>query len=255
MDIENEQEISLEPTESVLQLQNIMTARATHSSDHQDDMLYVSLRKTLIGDAGIRQRLPRAVRVCHNLEQFWQFIRQRYSTYAERRDYLQREFEPLLSYLEGLPSNPVDDLLGDILKDFSAEAVQNVWSKALERRKSDPGAAITSARSLIESVCKHILEEAGEKCSNPDQLYQQTVAWMNLAPNQQSEQSFKQLLGSCNSIVGSLYAIRNRFGDAHGRGSFDTSPSPRHAELAVNVAGSLTVFLVRTYFEEEHPRP
>ena len=52
---------------------------------------------------------------------------------------------------------------------------------------------------------------------NPDQLYRQTIALMNLAPNQQSEQPFRQLLGACNTIVGSLYAIRNRFGDAHGR--------------------------------------
>lgn len=252
MAIENEQEVLSEPTERVLQLQNIMTARATHSSDQQDDNLYISIRKTLIRDTTMQQRLPQSVRVCRDLEQFWQFIKPKYGTYAERRDYLQREFEPLLSYLEGLPCNPVDDLLGDILKDFSAEAVQNVWNKALERRESDPEAAITSARSLIESVCKHILEEAGEKHSNPDQLYRQTIALMNLAPNQQSEQSFKQLLGSCNSIVGSLYAIRNRFGDAHGRSSSDTSPLPRHAELAVNVAGSLAVFLVRTHFEKEH---
>ena len=226
-----------------------MSARATHRSEPQDETHYTSLRQALMQDAATRERLPQAVRVCRSLEHFWDFIKSMYGGYAERRDYLRREFEPLLSYLESHSDSPVDNLLGNALEEFSAEEVKRVWDKAIERRKSDPEAAITMARSLIESVCKHILDESGEDYSNSDQLYKQTETSMNLAPNQQTEQSFKQLLGSCESIVGSLYAIRNRFGDAHGRGQSDATPLPRHAELAVNVAGSLAVFLVRTSLE------
>ena len=250
--LEDMPEIPSDTIERVLYLQNIMSARATHSSDLEDDNAYSSTRRALIQDASVIQRLPEAVRVCRSLEQFWQFIKPKYGTYAERREYLQQEFEPLLSYLEGMSSNPVDDLVGDVLEEFSAEAVRRAWDKAIARRESDPEAAITSARSLIESVCKHILDEAGEEeHDSRDQLYRRTIALMNLAPNQQTEQSFRQLTGACNSIVGSLYAIRNQFGDAHGRSRSDTDPSPRHAELAVNVAGSLAVFLVRTSLEED----
>ena len=250
--IDNESEILSERIDSVLQLQNIMRARATHRHEPGDENHYASIREALMQDADTKRRLPQAVRVCRSLDHFWEFIKPKYSSYAERRDYLQREFEPLLDYLENVSSSPVDELLTDVLQEFSAEAVQKVWGKAIERREGDPEAAITLARSLIESVCKHILNEAGEDQSNPDQLYRRTITVMNLAPNQQSEQPFKQLLGACNTIVGSLYAIRNRFGDAHGRVASDTVPLPRHAELAVNVAGSLAVFLVRTNLEEVH---
>ena len=248
--LEDGQEIPSDLIERALMLQNIMSARATHRSEPQDDSVYADVRRSFMQDGAVRERLPEAVRVCRSLEHFWQFIKPKFGTYAERREYLHREFEPLLSHLETMSTNPVDDLLGTVLEDFSAEAVQKLWEKAVESRERDPEAAITLARSLIESVCKNILDEAGEEYGSGDHLYRQTIALMNLAPDQQSEQSFKQLLGACNSIVGSLYAIRNRFGDAHGRSRSDTDPSPRHAELAVNVAGSLAVFLVRTRLED-----
>ena len=247
---EDEHEMSLDRFELALQLQNIMRARATHNHEPEDHIRYVNIRQVFIQDVSTRDRLPHAVRICRSLDHFWEFIGAKYGTYSSRRQYLQHEFQPLLDYLEFDSSSPVDDLLGDVLKDFSAEAVQKVWDKAIERREDDPEAAITSARSLVESVCKHVLDEAGVVPHRPDQLYRQTATLMNIAPNQQTEQPFRQLLGSCNTIVESLYAIRNRFGDAHGRSSSDAVPLPRHAELAVNVAGSLAVFLVRTKMED-----
>ena len=248
---DDEQDMPSERIDRVLQLQNIMRARATPwVPTGRRERLRVHSQSSNTRSRYGNSDYPKPVRVCRSLEQFWEFIKPKYGSYAERREYLQGEFEPLLEYLENESSSPVDKLLGDVLQEFSAEAVQKMWVKAIERREADPEAAITLARSLIESVCKHILNEAGEDQGNPDQLYRQTTALMNLAPNQQSEQPFRQLLGACNTIVGSLYAIRNRFGDAHGRSGSDTIPLPRHAELAVNVAGSLAVFLVRTNLEE-----
>ena len=250
--LDYEQDIPSESIDRVLQLQNIMMAFATGRGQLGDEDQYASIRKALMQGVDTKQRLPQAVRVCRSLDHFWDFIKTKHGTYAERREYLRGEFEPLLRFLEDEPNSPVDELLGGVLQEFSAEAVQKMWVKAIERRESDPEAAITLARSLIESVCKHILNEAGEDQAKPNQLYRQTTTFMHLAPNQQSEQPFRQLLGACNTIVESLYTIRNRFGDAHGRSSSDSIPLPRHAELAVNVAGSLAVFLVRARLEETH---
>ena len=247
-------DIPSDPVEQVLRLKNIMIARATHNHAYGDAELYVSLREALMRNRDVGPRLPRDVRVCGSLGQFWGSIKAKYSRYDERRQYLQEEFEPLPAYLESESTSPVDDLVDDVLTNFSAEEVQRVWKRALERRENDPEAAITSARSLVEAVCKHILDEAGEQYNNQGELkrlYRQAAGSMNLAPDQQSEQVFKQLLGACTTIVGSLYSIRNRFGDAHGRSSSAADPSSRHAELAVNVAGSLAIFLVRTKLEED----
>lgn len=70
---------------------------------------------------------------------------------------------------------------------------------------------------------------------------------MNLAPSQHTEEIFKTILGSCQQVVNSLGTLRNKIGDAHGQGRQAVRPSPRHAALAVNLAGSMATFMVETW--------
>ena len=113
--------------------------------------------------------------------------------------------------------------------------VQECWRKALERRAMDPEGAITAARSLLESVCKHILDETGSRTKTPKNFRNCTclvAGQLNLSPSQHAKQVFKQILGSCQSVVEGLGALRNRLSDAHGKGKAGVRPAPRHAELA-----------------------
>lgn len=106
------------------------------------------------------------------------------------------------------------------------------------------------ARTLLESVCKHILEESHAKYDDsPDinKLYRQTAEELNIAPSQHTEQVFKQILGGCTAVVEGLGALRNRLSDSHGKGRIGVKPAPRHAELAVNLAGALAVYLLATW--------
>jgi hypothetical protein len=68
-----------------------------------------------------------------------------------------------------------------------------------------------------------------------------------LSPSQHSEQIFKQILNGCHSVVVGLGALRNRHGDAHGKNSAAVKPGERHAELAVNLAGTMATFLLQTW--------
>ena len=70
---------------------------------------------------------------------------------------------------------------------------------------------------------------------------------LNLAPEQHVEQVFKQILGGCTSVVEGLGALRNKMGDAHGKNARAVRPATRHAELAVNLAGSMALYLVATF--------
>jgi hypothetical protein len=47
-------------------------------------------------------------------------------------------------------------------------------------------------------------------------------------------------------VVEGLGALRNKLRDAHGKGKKAARPSPRHAELAVNLAGAMATFIVST---------
>jgi hypothetical protein len=101
-------------------------------------------------------------------------------------------------------------------------------------------------------VCKHILDDAGVQYSDDadlPKLWALTAEHLNLAPHQHQEGIFKAILGNCQSVVNNLGAIRNRVGDAHGQGRRPVKPKPRHAELAVNLAGTMAAFLVATWKE------
>jgi Abortive infection C-terminus len=76
---------------------------------------------------------------------------------------------------------------------------------------------------------------------------------LNLAPDQHQQPIFKSILGSCQNIVASLGAVRNKIiGDAHGSRPRAMKPKPRHAELAVNLAGTMASFLVATWQEQQN---
>jgi len=233
--------------EKVETLQNMLIATATGG---RSDTRYEELRREILNNPLTKGGLPRFVHTCRDLSQFWQFIKPKFGTYAERRQYIWAEFRPLLDALESRPNSPVQPSDEQVLSKLSGEAVQTVWHRALERRVSDPEGAITSARALLETVCKHILDDASvtyDDNADLPKLYRLTSEALNIAPSQHTEQVFKQILGGCTSVVEGLGALRNRLGDAHGGGKQRVKPAPRHAQLAVNLAGSMTSFLVATW--------
>ncbi len=83
---------------------------------------------------------------------------------------------------------------------------------AMERRASEPAGAITLARTLLEDVCKWILDQAGETWQDADNflqvLYRKLAKVLKLAPDDHTEPIFRQILGSCQSVVKSLGALR-----------------------------------------------
>ena len=153
---------------------------------------------------------------------------------------------------------PGDAVISEALAAFDEASVHAAWTKALERRATHPEGAITSARTLLETVCKHIIEDAGGSYGEKDELpklYRTAAEHLNLAPDQHTEEVFKAILGNCQSVVNSLASIRNKLSDAHGRGRKAARPLPRHAELAVNLTGTVATFLVSTWRARQGAKP
>ncbi len=229
-------------------LKTILVTRAT--STFGDDDEYRLLRNELLNNAHLKPTLPRFLHSCRNLTEFWSFIQPKFRTYAERREYLRQQFDPILTLLEAPAGFPGDDAVAVALTNVDWEHVQTAWHKALERRQADPDGAITAARTLLEAVCKHILDERGtaydEKADLP-KLYREVAMQLHLSPSQHSEDVFKRILGGCQTIVEGLGSLRNRLSDAHGRGKVGVKPGARHAELAVNLAGTMATFLIATW--------
>lgn len=181
------------------------------------------------------------------------FIKNAAGSYAERREIIRTAFNVVVEHLEGRNRAPSDPNVSDTLQTFDSDGVHAVWTKALARRSSDPEGAITVARTLLETVCKRVLEERAVAFTDRDdlpKLYGLTARALNLAPDQHTEEPIRAILGGAITVVNGIGTLRNRFSDAHGRGGrIPVRPSPRHASLAVNAAGAIAAFLVETHLE------
>ena len=227
------------------------TLRASATNDDCPTGDYEELRKELMSNAAIRQLLPECVIKYRSLSHFWDFIKNKFTTYAERRVFLNEEFSRVYTYLESSPLG-LDSIISKATEEFNEQYIHELWEKALERRENDPDGAITIARTLLEATCKHILDKSEleepykDKDYLPD-LYGKAANFLNLSPSQHTEQQFKQILGGCISIVNGLASVRNRISDAHGGGVTRVKPSARHASLCVNIAGSMAMYLIETW--------
>lgn len=236
---------TLNDFELVQYFQDGLVSRAIGGSF--DDKLFSIVRSKLLGNKSLENLLPKWIKTTRTLDQFWVFIKGRFGTYAERKQFLWEEFSPALNYLESKSTSP---LVESIV--FDEAHIHSQWQKALERKSIEPEGAITSARTLIESLLKYILDEQGIKYNDSaelPELYKEAAKSLNLAPEQHQEQIFKQILGGASSVVSGLGALRNKLGDAHGKSKSRVKPSDRHSELAVNMAGAIAIFLFRTFKE------
>jgi len=164
-----------------------------------------------------------------------------------RRKYIRDEFAPLLDLLESKTTKPIEKHL-----QFDEVFIQLQWERALDRINNDPEAAITSARTLLESTLKYILDTLGFEYKNEadlPNLYKTTSKALNLAPEQYQDQIFKQIHSGAFGVVQGLGTLRNRLGDANGKSLSNIKPCPRHSEFAVNIAGVTVMFLYRTLKE------
>jgi hypothetical protein len=236
------------PLEQARMLENILLAAC--EGNRTSSKPYTQLRSIMLNEPTIKPLLPAFVRTSRDLNHFWSYIKGESGQWEPRRIHVRDAMTPLIDFLEGANRAPVDPVASDVLQNFDADGVHKVWGKALERRHTDPDGAITSARTLLETVCKRILDETGTEYDDKDDLpalYKAVAMKLNIAPSQHTEDTFKRILGGATSVVEGLGSLRNKIGDAHGQGKKAVRPSARHAQLAVNLAGAMATFIVETW--------
>lgn len=245
----NQTDIPDSPLEKAQMLQNMLLENAT--SGTMDENRYLIIRNEFIRDPILNKLLPHFVRSNRSRVALREFFKRFPDKWEQRQAYISKAFTPLLDHLEGKNQAPADSTISQTLASLDKDYVTQAWHKALERRDQDPEGAITAARTLLESLCKLEIDGSGQSYSEKDdlpKLYHQAAQILNLAPSQHTEEIFKTILGGCQQVVNGLGTLRNRIGDAHGQGEKrPTRPGPRHAALAVNLAGSMATFLVETW--------
>lgn len=120
---------------------------------------------------------------------------------------------------------------------------------------SDPDLAIGTAKELVETVAKTILDELGIEYSRNDDLtalVKATRKALKLVPEDVPESAkasdtIRRLLSNLGTVTDSLAALRNAYGTGHGRSANTGGLEPRHARLAVGSATTLATFLFETH--------
>lgn len=133
---------------------------------------------------------------------------------------------------------------------LEATSIHKDFERALSNANVDPEAAITSASSLIESICKAMLDEMGEAYpSNQDisHLFTKVAGKLDISPTVHAEQDVKRILGGLSNIVMGVGSLRTKLGTAHGRGKSHVSVDPAYARLAIGAASTASVFLLERF--------
>jgi hypothetical protein len=125
---------------------------------------------------------------------------------------------------------------------------------------NDPTLAIGTAKELVETCCKTILEARQipfGRSSDLPELIKLTIKTLELAPanipeSNKAADTIKRLLNNLATIANGIAELRNQYGTGHGKAAGSTGLGSRHAKLAVGAASTLAVFLAETH--NERPR-
>jgi len=86
--------------EKIESFQNLLVDIATSGNRPDEEENFKKLRTVLITNNEINNQIPDFVRTTRTVSQFWQFIKGKFKTYAERKDFIWNEFSAVLDHLE-----------------------------------------------------------------------------------------------------------------------------------------------------------
>ncbi|MGX1373853.1 hypothetical protein RKD56_000971 [Priestia megaterium] len=195
--------------------------------------------------------IPNILRDSRSVEEFIQFLLFDNSPYGENMTYISSIFNPFVDMLE-LENIEIKILHIEckVPEELSYNHILEDISKCEKRIETgDYSGALTSARSLIEGVCKEIIynidgEDVGGSPNLPN-LFKKVRSHLNLDPsNEALQKPLQQVISGLIQVVQGLNEVRNIGGDGHTR---KVSPSLHHALLVVNSAKTVVNFLFDTY--------
>jgi hypothetical protein len=125
--------------------------------------------------------------------------------------------------------------------------------------ETDPEQAMGNASSILESICKSILERLDKnlpKDQTLKSLIKATYGAMNLSPDSHADPDIKQVLGGIANAAIGIGVIRTKHSSFHGRTNEHKKYklTERHARLAVGCSSVLGCFLIETYIERHEKK-
>jgi hypothetical protein len=146
---------------------------------------------------------------------------------------------------------PVVSAMSEAARLLNLDSVSRDFERALNDADTDPGGAITSACSTVESVCKCLLDQLGRPYPSKkdiSHLVQEVQRHLDLSPARLDIlPDVKQIVTGLATVAGGIGALRTHGGDAHGRGVGIAPSEPTAARLAIHAASTLSLFLLEAW--------
>ena len=126
----------------------------------------------------------------------------------------------------------------------------------------DPSLAVGTAKEMVETICKTILEDRGLPSQGQDlpQLVRTVARELsllsaNIPDHAKGSEVIRRMLSNLNQVSQGIAEPRNLYGTGHGRDGRFIGLKPRHAKLAVGAAATLGTFLLETHLERTLDEP
>ncbi len=158
-------------------------------------------RKYFLDNPATKELLPR-VRVNRDSAQFWQFIKHKFGTYAERRSFMWKEMNPLLEYCESKQVFPAEKSIIEVLQKFDIcyRATSLPWNRGWAAASVRVRTCCGALAALRNCTARwgELLSEKIKSVLN--------VIFPNIAFQNWTELDFKIF---CFECVYSIYQFRN----------------------------------------------
>ena len=136
------------------------------------------------------------------------------------------------------------------LSELNFPIVKEQLQKCEQRiSNEDYDGAVTNARSLLETIFKHILNETCVNYKEGEKLtcyYKKVANVLKMEPGlYKGTEVFQEVLAGFISVVNGIASIRNKFSDSHGANPLEKYRiDKRHAVLVVNAARTIAEYLI-----------
>lgn len=213
-----------------------------HASRMSEDIEYGQFKYELSQDKVIGKEINELLGDYPDLDD-WIAHRERLFGYNLEGE-INTRFNKLLEHLSN--EIPSSETISERFNTVSTVRIREFWTKSVSRLGSEPEAAITLARSMLETVCKSILTERQIVFDDKGDLvglYKLVAKNLDLEASDAKSAEFTRLAGGCSTIIQAIARIRNELGDAHGKSLSGPIPDKEHAQFVVTIAGSTALFL------------
>ena len=139
-------------------------------------------------------------------------------------------------------------------KELGFDHISAEWRTAQVNAIADPETAVRAASTMVEGVCKHILDAKRHPYDPKGKLFvlvAATRAALGMSTSNGKNDPLDRVNGSLDNLLQNIGALRNVIGDAHGRGEKYVKASQMQARLAVNAAGVAVMYLLDLWSQQK----